>query len=142
MSTPVLNLGLPEEEVKCLLCSTREDAVNTACAALIIVRILMTGFDEIFPPSDQEINMDNAALLPSQLRMEIDDMNNWVNETVNNGVYRFGFATSDEAYQEYAARLYSSPERLDKRFAEPFNQPHPSMDRDNEVVKRHSSERQ
>ena len=36
---------------------------------------------------------------PAELRAEIDEVNTRVYETVNNGVYRAGFATSQEAYE-------------------------------------------
>ncbi|MFC7534710.1 glutathione S-transferase family protein [Actinoplanes sp. GCM10030250] len=49
-------------------------------------------------------------LYPQELRDEIDSVNDVVFKDVNNGVYRAGFAGSQEAYETAYARLF---ERLD-----------------------------
>jgi putative glutathione S-transferase len=50
-------------------------------------------------------------LYPEHLRPQIDKVNNFVFADVNNGVYRAGFAGSQEAYQAAYDRLFA---RLDK----------------------------
>ena len=60
--------------------------------------------------SSEIIRMFNAAFdgvgatpgdfYPEELRAEIDALNARIYDTVNNGVYRAGFATSQEAYEE------------------------------------------
>jgi putative glutathione S-transferase len=57
-------------------------------------------------------------LYPEHLRAEIDELNAWVYETVNNGVYRSGFATTQEAYEEAVVPLFESLQRLDDRLAD------------------------
>jgi putative glutathione S-transferase len=54
---------------------------------------------------------------PADLREEIDAVNARVYETVNNGVYRAGFATSQGAYEEAAQALFASLDWLDARLA-------------------------
>ncbi|BCJ41833.1 glutathione S-transferase [Actinoplanes ianthinogenes] len=49
-------------------------------------------------------------LYPAELRAEIDEVNAAVYADVNNGVYRAGFATTQEAYEKAYHRLF---ERLD-----------------------------
>ena len=56
-------------------------------------------------------------LYPQALRAEIDSVNTRVYETVNNGVYRCGFATSQGAYDEAVAALFATLDRLDERLA-------------------------
>ena len=51
-------------------------------------------------------------LYPPQLREQIDKVNNFVFADVNNGVYRAGFATSQEAYEKAYHRLFDRLDRL------------------------------
>lgn len=54
---------------------------------------------------------------PEALRPEIEAINQRVYETVNNGVYRAGFATSQEAYDEAVAALFASLDWLEGRLS-------------------------
>ena len=56
-------------------------------------------------------------LYPSSLRAEIDEINAVVYEDVNNGVYRAGFATSQEAYDAAVAALFARLDGLEARLA-------------------------
>jgi putative glutathione S-transferase len=56
-------------------------------------------------------------LYPPDLRDEIDRVNDVVYRTVNNGVYRAGFATTQEAYEEAFALLFATLDDLDRRLA-------------------------
>ncbi len=52
---------------------------------------------------------------PEALRPEIDAINEVVYESVNNGVYRCGFATTQEAYSTAFKRLFSTLDDLEER---------------------------
>ncbi|NLR96757.1 glutathione S-transferase family protein [Rhizobium sp. P38BS-XIX] len=54
-------------------------------------------------------------LYPADLATEIDALNDIVYDSVNNGVYKAGFATTQEAYAENARRLFDTLDMLDKR---------------------------
>jgi putative glutathione S-transferase len=54
---------------------------------------------------------------PPELVGEIDALNAQIYETVNDGVYRTGFATSQAAYEEAFAALFATLDELDKRLA-------------------------
>jgi glutathionyl-hydroquinone reductase len=56
-------------------------------------------------------------LYPSALRPEIDEINARVYREVNNGVYRAGFATSQEAYEAAVDRLFEALQWLERRLA-------------------------
>jgi glutathionyl-hydroquinone reductase len=56
-------------------------------------------------------------LYPAALRDEIDAVDAFVYENVNNGVYRAGFATSQEAYDEAFERLFGALDQLESRLA-------------------------
>ena len=49
---------------------------------------------------------------PAELRGEIDRINDLVYPTVNNGVYRAGFATSQDAYEEAARGIFATFDQI------------------------------
>ncbi|HEV2150309.1 MAG TPA: glutathione S-transferase family protein [Longimicrobiaceae bacterium] len=56
-------------------------------------------------------------LYPEPLRDRIDEVNALVYEDVNNGVYRAGFATRQEAYEEAVSTLFARLDWLEARLA-------------------------
>ena len=56
-------------------------------------------------------------LYPEPLRAEIDTMNAGVFRDINNGVYRCGFATSQQAYESAYAALFDRLDELEGRLA-------------------------
>lgn len=73
-----------------------------------IIRMFYEEFDE-FVSEDKK----GGWLLPEAKRAEIDAMNEWVYDTVNNGVYKAGFATSQGAYESAVGALFESLGRLE-----------------------------
>lgn len=77
--------------------------------------------------SSEIIRMFNAAFdavgardgdfYPVSLREEIDALNARIYETVNNGVYRAGFATTQQAYEEAVEPLFDTLDWLESRLA-------------------------
>lgn len=76
-----------------------------------VIRMLNSAFDEFAKHPELD-------LYPEHLRGEIDSINEWVYATVNNGVYRCGFATRQEAYEQAFDELFASLDRLDSMLAE------------------------
>ncbi|MBD21088.1 MAG: glutathione-dependent reductase [Rhodospirillaceae bacterium] len=74
-----------------------------------IVRMLNAEFNEW---GDNSID-----LYPFRLRSEIDQYNERIYETLNNGVYRCGFAKSQEAYEEAYVKLFETLEWLEEFLA-------------------------
>jgi glutathionyl-hydroquinone reductase len=72
-----------------------------------IIRMLNGEFDAF---GDAELDF-----YPPALRAEIDAVNARVYAHVNNGVYRAGFATSQEAYEEAYDALFDELDQLDGR---------------------------
>ncbi len=70
-----------------------------------IIRMLNSEFDAI---GDSTID-----LYPQELRAKIDELNGWIYPSINNGVYRCGFATAQEAYEEAFAELFDALDRAD-----------------------------
>ena len=54
---------------------------------------------------------------PEPLRPEIDRLNDWIYDSVNNGVYRAGFATSQAAYEEAVTALFAALDELEQRLS-------------------------
>lgn len=53
-------------------------------------------------------------LYPEHLRPEIDALNATIYHNINNGVYRAGFATTQEAYEEAIEGLFSTLDQLEE----------------------------
>ena len=75
-----------------------------------IIRMLNSEFDALGDAS--------LDFYPPALRTEIDEVNGFVYDRVNNGVYKAGFATSQEAYEEAFDALFGALDRLDARLSE------------------------
>jgi putative glutathione S-transferase len=72
-----------------------------------IIRMFNTEFDSIAQRPDLDY-------YPETLRTEIDAMNAFVYPSINNGVYRCGFATTQAAYEEAFSDLFSALDRLEE----------------------------
>ena len=75
-----------------------------------IMRMLETEFDAFAESSDLDF-------YPAEHRGEIDALNAEIYESVNNGVYRAGFATEQAAYASAARDVFNQLDRLDERLA-------------------------
>jgi putative glutathione S-transferase len=85
-----------------------ERIVNNESADIIVM--LNSAFDE-FAGNPQ------LDLYPADRRAEIDAVNETIYENVNNGVYRAGFASTQEAYEEAVFPLFHTLDELDARLA-------------------------
>jgi glutathionyl-hydroquinone reductase len=72
-----------------------------------IIRMLNSAFDGVGGNSDVD-------MYPEELREEIDAINAPVYDHVNNGVYKTGFATKQEAYEEAYGKLFETLDMLDR----------------------------
>lgn len=72
-----------------------------------IIRMLNSAFDGL---GAKEGNYSPAELIP-----QIDAINAHVYDSINNGVYKVGFATSQEVYEEEVSKLFASLDELDSR---------------------------
>jgi len=76
-------------------------------------RIVNNESSEIIRMFDASPLASGPDLYPAPLREEIDAINARVYETVNNGVYRAGFARSQRAYDQAVAALFDSLDWLE-----------------------------
>jgi glutathionyl-hydroquinone reductase len=73
---------------------------------------------EIIRMLNSEFNAFGDASLdfyPKALRAEIDEINAYVYDRVNNGVYKAGFATEQAVYEEAFDRLFEALDTLEER---------------------------
>lgn len=74
-----------------------------------IIRIFNSAFNEFLPKDKADVD-----LYPEHLRSEIDSLNEWIYPTINNGVYRSGFAKTQKAYETAVTELFESLDRIEK----------------------------
>ncbi|KAH7087303.1 transferase [Paraphoma chrysanthemicola] len=89
-----------------------------------ITRMLCYAFDILLPPELREESKGPASLIPRHLQSEIDELNSWVYDMVNNGVYKVGFAASQTAYDEHVTKLFIGLDRLEYHLSLPGHQPY------------------
>jgi putative glutathione S-transferase len=83
-------------------------------------RIVTNSDDDLMRMFNSEFNRftdGTLDLYPETRRREIDELNRFVYENVNDGVYRAGFATSQQAYEQAVRRLFDALDRLNARLA-------------------------
>lgn len=74
-----------------------------------IIRMLNSTFNEF---GNQDFDF-----YPVELREEIDAINAVVYPNINNGVYRAGFATTQEAYEEAFTQLFGALDEIEERLS-------------------------
>jgi putative glutathione S-transferase len=72
-----------------------------------IIRMFNSAFDDISGNTDD--------YWPEEMRDEIEEVNARIYDTVNNGVYKSGFATTQEAYDAAVKPLFESLDWLEER---------------------------
>ncbi|MEO0990515.1 MAG: glutathione S-transferase family protein [Pseudomonadota bacterium] len=75
-----------------------------------IIRMFNSAFDWLTGNTDD--------FWPESMRAEIEEVNSRIYDTVNNGVYRSGFATTQAAYDEAVHALFDTLDWLDARLAD------------------------
>ncbi|MCC2522424.1 glutathione S-transferase family protein [Vibrio coralliilyticus] len=74
-----------------------------------IIRMFNSEFNELTGNQDD--------YYPNELRALVDEWNDYIYPNVNNGVYRCGFATAQEAYEEAYDNLFEALDRIDTHLA-------------------------
>lgn len=75
-----------------------------------IIRMFNSAFDGI---TDNALNF-----YPDELVDQIDELNDFVYDSINNGVYKVGFATTQQAYSEAYSTLFDALDNIDARLAD------------------------
>ena len=56
-------------------------------------------------------------LYPEELKIEIDELNQYIYSNINNGVYKCGFAANQEVYEGEVANLFNALDKIELRLA-------------------------
>ncbi|MBF0710485.1 MULTISPECIES: glutathione S-transferase family protein [unclassified Gemella] len=72
-----------------------------------IIRIMNTAFNHLTGNTED--------YYPESLRAEIDEVNRFVYNNINNGVYKVGFSTAQDVYEEEVDKLFSALDKLEER---------------------------
>jgi len=70
-----------------------------------IIRMFNSAFDDV--------GAKQGDYYPKSLRHQIDELNDLIYPSVNNGVYRAGFATTEKAYEEAVADIFKALDFLE-----------------------------
>ncbi|MGZ3497234.1 MAG: glutathione S-transferase family protein [Vulcanimicrobiaceae bacterium] len=84
-------------------------------------RIVSNSDDDILRMFEREFDAvakyNDIDFYPAAIRDEIDRLNELIYETVNDGVYRAGFATSQRAYEHAAYKIFETLDLLEERLS-------------------------
>ncbi|MCC7201621.1 MAG: glutathione S-transferase family protein [Nitrospirae bacterium] len=81
-------------------------------------RIVSNADDDIMRMFNSEFNTFTRSKIdfyPGPLRSEIDEINDFVYTNVNDGVYKAGFATTQDAYEREVRALFDALDMIEKR---------------------------
>ena len=81
--------------------------VNNESSDIIIM--LNSKFNQY---TDSKLN-----LYPEELKIEIDELNQYIYSNINNGVYKCGFAANQEVYEGEVAYLFNALDKIELRLA-------------------------
>ena len=84
-----------------------------------ILRMFHSEFNSLLPSEYAELD-----LYPKEKRHEIDEINSWIHDNINSGVYKTGFSTKQEIYDKEVANVFNHLDMVEQILAknkESFN---------------------
>ncbi|KAK0549460.1 S-glutathionyl-(chloro)hydroquinone reductase [Tilletia horrida] len=101
----------PEYSARCTVPVVWDNKLNTIVSneSSEIIRFFNNCFNEF-------VSKDEAALdfYPEEHRKEIDELNGWIYENINNGVYKAGFASKQGPHEEAVKNVFEHLDRVEK----------------------------
>ncbi|KAG2734021.1 hypothetical protein G9P44_003546 [Scheffersomyces stipitis] len=74
-----------------------------------IIRMLNSEFNELATKEGAAID-----IYPKELQTEIDDINSWIYDNINNGVYKSGFSTKQEVYDKEVKNVFTHLDKVEE----------------------------
>lgn len=90
----------------------RETGTIVNNESLELLRDLQTAFDDLLPEKFAQF-----TLYPEHLRAKIDEVGQWMQRDLNSGVYKAGFADTQEVYDENVLPVFAALNKLEKMVA-------------------------
>lgn len=78
-----------------------------------ILRMLNTEFNDLVDAEAAKVD-----LYPAELQANIDELNSWIYDNINNGVYKTGFSTSQEVYDKEVLNVFEHLDKVEKLLAD------------------------
>ncbi len=72
----------------------------------------------MFNSAFNDLTGEHSDYYPQQLQADINELNQLVYDNINNGVYRTGFATSQQAYEAAFHRLFDTLDVIEQRLGQ------------------------
>jgi putative glutathione S-transferase len=88
----------------------KEQATIVSNESAEIIRMFNNAFDDV--------GASSLDLYPEEHRREIDELNDYIYSNINNGVYKSGFATTQDAYEEASTKVFEGLDNVEQRLAE------------------------
>lgn len=96
-----------------------------------IIRIFNSGvFDEIADPYTP------IDLVPKDLEAKIDEINSWVYDNINNGVYKAGFTEKQEIYEKEVLNIFEHLDKVEAILQERYDALKSKYSSEEEIAKR------
>ena len=71
----------------------------------------------MFNSSFNNLTQNNLDFYPAKYQKKIDEINEYIYDRVNNGVYKVGFATKQKVYEEEIDKLFEALDLIDEMLA-------------------------
>ncbi|ODV93765.1 hypothetical protein PACTADRAFT_45956 [Pachysolen tannophilus NRRL Y-2460] len=81
-----------------------------------IIRMLNSEFNHLIDDEHKK----KLNLYPTELQKQIDELNSWVYDNINNGVYKTGFATKQEIYENEVLNVFKYLDKAELILKENF----------------------
>jgi len=107
-----------------LWCKKEKAVVNNE--SLQILKILDESFGDVLRDSGND-NGNDRCLFPPKLQVQAEEWNELIYDTVNNGVYKCGFAKTQAAYETAHKELFATLDVLEAHFGEQNNNSGPPL---------------
>jgi putative glutathione S-transferase len=78
-----------------------------------IIRMLNSAFNDFLPEERKKLDY-----YPEALRNKIDELNRWIYSDINNGVYRTGFATTQDVYAKTVKEVFNGLDKVEAILAQ------------------------